>query len=35
MWNEKHTGKTPATPKIPNVKENGEEKMEKRGCMAE
>ena len=30
----KDTGKTPAAPKSPNVKENGEEN-EKRGCMAE
>ena len=30
----KDTGKTPAAPKSPNVKENGEENG-KRGCMAE
>ena len=30
----KNTGKTPAAPKIPNVKENGEEN-EKRGCIIE
>ena len=30
----KHTGKTPAAPKSPNVKENGEENG-KRECMAE
>ena len=30
----KNTGKTPAGPKNPNVKENGG-KMEKRGCIAE
>ena len=30
----KDTGKTPAAPKSPNVKENGE-KNGKRGCMAE
>ena len=30
----KNTGKTPAAPKSPNVKENGG-KMEKRGCIAE